>query len=334
MEKPRMQISVRSYLTAGMTAVVGASAIAIAPALPSSTLPAVQVPAPAIAEIALAGTSLPLEQIWTLLQAAGTGGSPKNVVNVIFSAVGTEFATQASPLVTAAARDVVTYLSVALMDVFSFGGVQVDFPGILSGVGTALGAGDVPGALQTLTGGLSAPITNIVQTMFGPDFQAFLTNKVGTVLGALPEILRSSVQKVLGLDIKPVTDAIAAALSGLVPKVAPGAGTPAVLASAENAPTIGGDPTIRPTEPPASASAAAAAAPGSAASVPVDVADEPTPAPAVEDPAPTQAAAELAGQAEPVAGLTPPRVAHRGAAGSADDAGPVARHRGAVSTSS
>jgi len=331
-----MQISARSYLTAGMAAVVGAGAIVMAPALPNPALRTLELPTAVVAEIALAGTSLPLEQIWTLLQSVGTGGSLEGIFNVVFSAVGTEFATQALPLVTVALTDVATFLGAALNDVFSSGAFQVDFPGILTGVGTALGAGDFPGALQTLTGGLSAPVTHVVQSLFGSDFQAFLTNKVGTVLGALPEILRSAVQKVLGLDIKPVTDAIAVALSGLVPNVAPGASTPGgpvVLATAVEVPTM---PAIRLTAPVTSAPAAVSALPGSAASVPA--ADESTAAPALDGPAPQQSAVDVTARAELDAALTPPRVAHRGPAESAGDAGPasakpVGRHRGASDAS-
>ncbi len=287
-----------------------------------------------IAEVALAGTSFPLEQIWTLLQSAG-GGGLQGIVNVVFSAVGTEFATQALPLVTAAAADITTFLGAALTGVLSSGGVPIDFPGILTGVGTALGHGDFPGALQTLNGGLSAPITQVVQTVFGPDFQAFLATKVGTVLGAVPEMLRSAVQKVLGFDIKPVTDAIATALAGLVPSIPPGASVPVAPPAAEAV--------IRPiesvTQVPAVVSEALAA-PGSAAAVSADVPVQSAPveAPAGDVPAPKEAEVAVAAQAELDEVLTPPRVAHRGAAESAEDAGPaaakpVAPHRGAADAS-
>ena len=133
-------------------------------------------------------------------------------------------------------------------------------------------------------------------------------------------------QKVLGLDIKPVTDAIAKALSGLVPGVPPGASAPVALVEAEQPTIVCNMPAIRPTEPSTSAPAAAAAAP-------TDVADEATPAPALDGPAPQRVAVELTAPTEPDAVLTPARVAHRGPAESADDTSavattPVARHRG------
>jgi hypothetical protein len=355
MEKPHMEISVRSYLTAGMTAVVGAGAIAMAPASPSAALQSVALPAPAVAEIVLTGTSFPLEQIWTLLQSAG-GGGLQGIVNVVFGAVGTEFAAQALPLVTAALNDVATYLGAAVTDVFGSGGLQVDFPAILSGVGTALGGGDFPGALQALTGGLTAPVTHLIKTVFGTDFQAFLTTKVGTVLGALPELLRSAVQKVLGLDIKPVTDAITNLLSGLLPTA--GASVPAAsvaLAAAAEAPAIVSTvPAIRSTDHPtvptgvvveapaapaagvaAAPATSAEAAPGEAASVDVPavadvraVAGDPT----VEAPALSEAAVEVA--AEPDTAVTSSPVARRGSVASVADAGKAAAgHRGASEAS-
>lgn len=344
-----MQISIRSSLTAGMTAVVGAGAVAIAPAVPVAPVRAIQLPAPAIAEIALTGTSLPLDQIWTLVQSLGaslgSGGGISGVVNVVFSAVGTEFAAQALPLVTAALTDVTQYLGAALVEVFAGGGVgQIDFPGIVTGVGTALGAGDIPGALQTLTGGLTAPLTNVVHTVFGPDFQTFLSGKVGGVLGALPEVLRSAVQKVLGLDIKPVTDAIVNALSGLLPKAAAAATPPGpvALATAEEAPTIVGNmPAVRDTSAPSAAAVPAAAASTAVAEQsPADVAVAEADAPAAPAPAkadsPAESPAPAALQQEAEAPVIPRAVTpRRGAAVSEEDgstavaaSSPATRHRG------
>lgn len=334
-----MQISVRSYLTAGMTAVVGASAIALTPALPSPALQSVQLPAPAIAEIALTGTSIPWEQIWTLLQTVGTGGSLSNIVNIVFGAVGTEFATQALPLVTATLTDVTTYLGAALNDVLhGSGALQIDLPGIFAGVGTALSHGDLPGALQTLTGGLSAPITHVVQTVFGPDFQAFLVNKAGTVLGALPELLRSAVQKVLGLDIKPVTDAIAKILSGLVPSVPSAASVPVALAAAAVPTIVPTLPAIRAAEPATQVTAVVAeapAAPRSAAAVSADAPakSDPVAAPAGDAPAVTVDIPESVAQAEPETAAAPSRATRRGSAEAGGTAASAPRaaagHRGA-----
>ena len=353
MEKRPMEISVRSYLTAGMVAVVGAGAIAMAPALPGSAIQAVGLPAPAVAEIALTGTSLPLEQMWTLVQTFAKGGSLTDIVNGVFGAVGTEFVTQALPLLNAVVTDAATYLGAALTDVIRSGGLQVDFPGILAGVGTALGAGDFPGALKAVNDGLSAPITRTVQTVFGSAFQAFLTDKAGTVLGALPELLRSAVQKVLGLDIKPVIDAITKAVSGLFP--GPGAAVPVALATADESPTIVCNmPAIRPTEPSTQLPAVAAgvgtvepaktappAAPASAAaavsvdahsdSVDVQADSRSAQAPAedvsgVKDVSGVnEEAAEPVTPTEPEIPATPHRVAHRGAGTAGNAAHPATR---------
>lgn len=326
-----MEISARSYLTAGMAAVVGAGAIAMAPALPSATLHSVALPAPTVAEIALTGTSLPLEQIWTLVQTLGTGGSLSDIVNGAFGAVGTEFITEAMPLVTAVATDVAGYLGSALTGVIGSGGLLPDFPGILSGVGASLGAGDFPGALKAVNDGLSAPLTRVVQTVFGADFQAFLTGKVGTVLGALPEILRSAVQKVLGLDIKPVTDAISAALSNLLPAPAPAAAV--ALAAVEAAPTVASDiPAIRPTEQSAPAvvaeAPAAPAAPAAAAGVAADAPAESAPAKveAVEVPGVSEDALMTSDSAVETQA---PKLVHRGGASAGESSTSGADHRGA-----
>ncbi len=331
-----MEISARSYLTAGMAAVVGASAIAMAPALPSTAIKTVGLPAPAVAEIALTGTSLPLEQIWTVVQTFATGGSLTDVVNGIFGAVGTEFVTQAMPLLTAVVTDAASYLGAALTDVISSGGFQVDFPAILTGVGTALGTGDFPGALKAVNDGLSAPITHVVQTVFGSAFQAFLTDKVGTVLGALPELLRTAVQKVLGLDIKPAIDAITKAVSGLFP--GPGAAVPVAPTAVEEPATIVGNmPAIRPTEPAPLASAVVSeppVTPASAAAVSVDGPAESTHAKveAVEAPDVTVDAPALDVDSDHEPAAAPARVAHRGATGSEGDVAaskPGVGHRGA-----
>ena len=70
-----MEISIRSYLTAGMAAVVGATAIGLAPALPAPTLRAAELPVSTVAEIALTGTSIPWETIASVVQAISSGGS-------------------------------------------------------------------------------------------------------------------------------------------------------------------------------------------------------------------------------------------------------------------
>ena len=79
-------ISVRSYLTVGTAAVVGAGAIALTPALPGQPLSPAALPAPAIAEIALTGFSLPATDIIGVLQTlGGLGGTIGGDLDILFA---------------------------------------------------------------------------------------------------------------------------------------------------------------------------------------------------------------------------------------------------------
>ena len=106
-----MQISVRSYLTAGTVAVVGAGAIALAPIVPGTSPAAIALPTPAVAEVSLTALSLSLNDVLGLLQNFGIGGTLPDILTALpsllptdlINAVVTEFVTQAGPLVTAAA---------------------------------------------------------------------------------------------------------------------------------------------------------------------------------------------------------------------------------------
>lgn len=287
-----MEISVRSYLTAGMAAVVGATAISLAPLQPAPALRASGLPASAVAEITLTGTSIPWDTILTLVKALSSGGSLQAGVTSLISAVGTEFAKEALPVVTAFAGDVVTYVGGALADLFTGPGApQIDLAAILATATAAITAGDFSGAVKALTSGLSEPLSQISQVLFTPEFQAFITGKVGTVLGALPEILRSAVQTVVGIDIKPIIDL----LSGLLTKILPAASTvtaPRALAvAAQAAPVVVGLTAIKP----------AAAADVPAVSVAPEAAPAEAPAAKVEAESAPEAAADAAPAATPAA---------------------------------
>ncbi|MBU3748883.1 MAG: hypothetical protein FGM52_00230, partial [Mycobacterium sp.] len=67
-----MQLSVRSYLTAGTAAVVGAGAIAIAPPIPASRH--LELPLPAVAEVSLTGASFSISDIVGVLGGVLGGG--------------------------------------------------------------------------------------------------------------------------------------------------------------------------------------------------------------------------------------------------------------------
>lgn len=232
-----MEISVRSYLTAGVAAVVGATAIGLAPTPSLPTIRAAELPATMATEIALTGTSIPWDTIVEVVKTLSGGGSLQGVVTSLIGEVGTEFVHQAMPLVTAVAGDVVKYLGAALADLFSGPNApQIDFPAIVDAAVEAVKSGDFSTAVKTLTAGLSAPLTQIGQVLFTPDFQAFLMTKVGTVLGALPELLRSAVQTVVGIDLKPLIDALGGVLGGLFPAASTLTAGPAAAALAVAAP--------------------------------------------------------------------------------------------------
>lgn len=292
-----MEISVRSYLTAGVAAVVGATAIGLAPAPSIPAIRAAELPAPMVAEIALTGTSIPWDTIVQVVQALSSGGSIQGVVTSLISEVGTEFVRQAMPIVTAVAGDVVKYLGAALADLFTGPDAPaIDFPAIISAAVEAVQSGDFPTAVRTLTSALSAPLTQIGQVLFTPDFQAFLMDKVGTVLGALPEVLRAAVQTVTGIDLKPLLDSLGGLLGGLLPAastltaghaVAAAAAAPAALQSAgsalvetADAPTIDPVKTVAPEQD--SSLKAATAGPESAPAAESSPAPEAAPAAAPE----------------------------------------------------
>ncbi len=70
-----MQISVRSYLTLGTAAVVGATAIAMTPALPDVAAHTAHLPAPAIVEVSLTGSSFSLTDVVGLIGNLGNLGN-------------------------------------------------------------------------------------------------------------------------------------------------------------------------------------------------------------------------------------------------------------------
>jgi len=293
-----MQISVRSYLTAGMAAVVGATAISLAPLQPAPAPQAVALAAPAVAEIALTGTSIPWETIAAVVQALSSGGSLSSAVGSLLSSVGTEFVKEALPLVTALAGDLVKYVGTALADLLSGPGApQIDFAAILATATAAINAGDVPAAVKALTSGLSAPLTQIGEVLFTPEFQAFVTGKIGSVLGALPEILRSAVQKVVGIDIKPLIDELSGLLFGILPAATTLTASRALSAAAESATVVDNLTAIGPA--PAADVPAASVAPDGGAAPAAAPGDSPAKAPAVEAATEAAPAAEAAPDAAP-----------------------------------
>ncbi|MCB1264200.1 MAG: hypothetical protein KDB56_06345 [Mycobacterium sp.] len=265
-------ISVRSYLTVGTAAVVGAGAIALTPALPGQPLSPAALPAPAIAEIALTGFSLPATDIIGVLQTlGGLGGSIDGLLSVflpdqLINAVFTEIAGQALPLLTTAAGDVLGYLGTAVTGLLvgpdsipaRIGAAIGDIPTVLTSAVAALSAGDLATAVQTVTTGLAAPLTEVGQTLAdaAEAFQDFLNSELNTVVNALPGIILAAIQTVVGGNVATTLESITSTLSGLLGGLLPAAAeSPTVSAAA--------------AEIPATPRAAAALATGPAESGPV-----------------------------------------------------------------
>lgn len=299
-----MQISVRSYLTAGTVAVVGAGAIALTPVLPATGLS--MIPAPAVAEVTLTGLGVSLTDVVNLLQTFGVAGGLPDVFTAlqsllptdVVSAVVNEFVNQASPLVLAAAGEVFDYVGTAVTGLISgpdsipvrFGDALSAIPAtLLSAVGS-LGTGDLATALQTITDGLSGPAAGITAalTEAGAAFQTFLTAEFTGLVGALPGVLLSAVQTVIVTNVQSLIDTITGAFTGLFGGLIPGAGA-AVVAVADTPTIVCNMPAIRTSaESPAIASVPAAAE----ASVAVAVsAERPGSAAAAESVAPRRVSA-------------------------------------------
>jgi len=268
-----MQISVRSSLTAGMVAVVGVGAIALAP-VESGALSPLTVPTPAVADVTLAALTLPFTDIVSLLQSLGIGGAIPDITSLVpadfANAIATEFLTQATPLVTAAATDVFAYFNSTVAGLFigptsipaRFGDALGAIPVVLVTAVQALATGDLPTAVQTLSTGLVAPITSIQQAVLEAtgSFQSFVTAQINSVTTALPGVLLSAVSTVITNDLQSVLAAVQNAISaltfGLIP---PAASTPAAASVA--AARVTAAPALALATPAASARASAVASP-------------------------------------------------------------------------
>lgn len=236
-----MQTSIRSYLTAGTVAVVGAGAIALAPVVPVTSPGLAQVPAPAIAEVALTGLSLSLTDVLGLLQNFGIGGALPGILTAlpsllptdIINAVITEFVGQAGPLLTTAATEVLGYLGTAVTGLLvGPDSIPVRVVAALAAVPTVLASavgslvsGDLGAALQTVVSGLVAPISSIGQAIADATtaFQSFVTTKLNGLITTLPGVLFGAVQAVLGTNLQSLVSSIGTAIAGLFGGLVPAA---------------------------------------------------------------------------------------------------------------
>jgi hypothetical protein len=341
-----MQITMRSYLTAGTVAVVGAGAIALTPVVVAAPL---AVPAPAFAEVSLTGLGLSLTDVVGLLQGFGIGGAlpdiltslPSLLPNDIVTAVVTEFVNQAGPLVLAAAGEVFDYLSAAVAGLISgpdsiparFGDALAAIPETVIAAFEALGSGDLAIALQTITEGLAGPVSGIAAVLSeaAQAFEEFLTTEFNGLITTLPAVLFSAVQTVLGGNLQSLIDTVGDALSDLLGGLTPGAGAATVPAAAAVAAVGNGAANRAQAALPAAAEVPAAVAPATvsvAVSAPEEtattVADEP-PA-AVATPRSRGAAKVAATDSTPAAAAADAAAA--GDSDTADARGAAAQERG------
>ena len=236
-----MQISMRSHLTAGMVAVVGAGAIALAPVGPGATLPfsalRPEVPSAAAAEVALAGITLPFSDVLALLQTLGIGGAIPDISGLVpadlADAIATEFLIQATPLVTTAATEVFGYFNTTIAGLISgpdsiparFGAALGEVPGVLLTAFQSFSAGDVATALQVLSSGILAPVNAIGQAVIdaGEALQSYVSTQMTAVTNALPAVLLASVSSVITNNLQSALDAVRTAISDLFSGFIPGA---------------------------------------------------------------------------------------------------------------
>lgn len=303
-----MQISVRSHLTAGMVAVVGAGAIAMTPVVMSTNPVLSATPVTAVADVQLAAFSF--SDVLGILNTFGLGGALPDITSLIpsnlLTAAVTEFVSELTPVLSGAATETLAYVTSAVAGLIigpesvlaRIVGAAGDIPTVLTTAVQSLSAGDVAAAIQTVVTGLIAPVTAIGQAINDAvvSFQTFVTTKLSTIAAALPNILINSIQAVVSGNTGSVVTAVQAALnnwlSGLVPgasAVAPAAATLAVASA----------PVALAVAAPSAAAAVAAprAATRRAAAKPVGAAAAASPARSRIAAAPSEAAAAAPSEA-------------------------------------
>lgn len=234
-----MQISLRSYLTVGTAAVVGAGAIALTPVLPGGAVNAAYLPAPVTAEINLTGLNLSFTDILGVLDKFGVVdiANLMPIINLLptnlIDAVTAQFLDDALPLVKQTAGDVFKYVAGAASQLFlgkdsipnQILGALVNVPAVVGAAVGELKNGDPGAALQALTAGFAAPITVIGQVLKQAiaDFTTFMETTLGSVAGQLGTVLVSAVTAVVGDQLGGGLQTIINAIKNLFPGLLPGA---------------------------------------------------------------------------------------------------------------
>lgn len=246
-----MQISLRSQLTAGMVAVVGAGAIAMTPVVvPVNSALSANVAAPVAVDVQLAAWSF--SDVLGILNSLGISGALPDLTaltdllpaNVLTAAV-TEFVNGVTPVITGAATDVFAYLgttvtglvvgpdSVLARIIAAVG----DVPGVVATAVQSLSTGNLASAVQVVVTGLAAPFTAIGEAIADAvqSFQSFVTTKITSIAGALPGILANAVQVALAGNAGSLLGSIQTALTNWLSGLVPGAAAVAPAAAAVSA---------------------------------------------------------------------------------------------------
>ncbi len=270
-----MQISLRSQLTAGMVAVVGAGAIAMTPVVvPGNAALSANVAVTTVANIELAAWSF--SDVVGILNSLGISGALPDLgaltnllpANVLTAAV-TEFVNEVTPVITGAATDVFGYLGTAVTGlvvgpdsvlariIAAVGNV----PGVISAAVQSLSTGNLATAVQTVVTGLAAPFTAIGEAIVTAvqSFQSFVTTKISSIAGALPGILANSIQVALAGNGAALLGSLQTALTNFLSGLVPGAAAVAPAAAAVSAGVAAGAAAAGATVAPAAAATVKAA---------------------------------------------------------------------------
>ncbi|MCB0930413.1 MAG: hypothetical protein KDB71_00760 [Mycobacterium sp.] len=247
-----MQISVRSYLSAGTVAVVGAGAIALAPPVPVA-MPTVA--PPVVAEVSLTGLNLSLNQIVGVLGKIGLSDAISPVVDLLpsnlLNSFVAEFSDQALALLAVAAKGIISDVgSVAMGLIVGSDSVVrtvataiVGMPKALIDAVKALGSGGIPATLQQLVAGVTAPLTGVVQVINDAvkAIQVDVQHRINDLVVAIPNLLVTVVKDVVTKDFQAVADLVKnaiAGLSNLIGRFQPSAGAASVAALAPAASAV------------------------------------------------------------------------------------------------
>lgn len=270
-----MQISLRSQLTAGMVAVVGAGAIAMTPVVVQGNAGlSANVAAPVAVDVQLAAWSF--SDVLGILNSLGISGALPDLSSLtnllpadVLTAAVTAFVNGVTPVITGAATDVFGYLGTAVTGlvvgpdsvlariIAAVGNV----PGVLTTAVQSLSTGNLASAVQVVVTGLAAPFTAIGEAIAAAvqSFQSFVATKISSIADALPGILASSIQAALSNSGASLLGSLQTALTNFLSGLVPGAAAVAPAAAAVSAGVAAGAAAAGAVAAPAAAEPAKAA---------------------------------------------------------------------------